>query len=78
MIRVVIPWNSLLMGLVGPGPPGLSICILDLLARLFFNPHTAHSDVGGTSAYILEKRLYFEKAPIFYVYASANILIIFA
>ncbi len=47
MIRVVRPWNSLPMW-VGPGPPGLSIYILVLLTRLFFNPHTAHSDVGGT------------------------------
>jgi len=47
MIRVGRPWNLLLMW-VGPGPPGLSIYMLVLLTRLFFNPHTAYSDVGGT------------------------------
>jgi hypothetical protein len=47
MIRVGRPWNLLLMW-VGPGPPGLSIYMLVLLTRLFFNPHTAYSDVGAT------------------------------
>ncbi len=49
MIRVGRPWNLLLL-LVGPGPPGLYMYmyILVLLTRHFFNPHTAHSDVGGT------------------------------
>jgi hypothetical protein len=48
MIRVGRPWNPLLMW-VGPGPPGLSIYMLVLLTRLFFNPHTAYPDVGGTT-----------------------------
>jgi hypothetical protein len=48
MIRVGRPWNLLLMW-VGPGPPGSSIYMLVLLTRLFFNPHTAYSDVGGTA-----------------------------
>ncbi len=47
MIRVGRPWNLLLMW-VGPGPPGLIIYMLVLLTRLFFNPHTAYSDVGCT------------------------------
>jgi hypothetical protein len=34
---------------MGPGPPSLSyIHIRPFLTRLFFNPHTVHSDVGGT------------------------------
>jgi hypothetical protein len=48
MIRVGRPWNLLLMWM-GSGPPGLSIYMLVLLTRLLFNPHTAYSDVGGTS-----------------------------
>jgi hypothetical protein len=48
MIRVGRPWNPLLMW-VGPGPPGLSKYMLVLLTRLFFNPHTAYPDVGGTT-----------------------------
>jgi hypothetical protein len=47
MIRVGRPWNLLLLW-VGPGPPGLFIYMLVLLARLIFNPHIAYSDVGGT------------------------------
>ncbi len=50
MIRVGRPWNLLLL-LVGPGPSGLSMYILVLLTRLFFNPHISHSDVGGTTLF---------------------------
>jgi hypothetical protein len=47
MITVVEPWNPLLIG----RDLDLLLCpiyIFVLLTRLFFNPHTAHSDVGGT------------------------------
>jgi hypothetical protein len=33
---------------MGPGPPNLFYLHIRLLTRLFFNPYTVHSDVGGT------------------------------
>jgi hypothetical protein len=51
MIRVGRPWNLLLL-LMGPRPLGFFSYLLVLLTRLFFNLHTAYSDVGGTDVVI--------------------------
>jgi hypothetical protein len=45
---VVEPWDPSLMWM-GPGPPNLFYLHIRLLTRLFFDPYTVHSDVGGTT-----------------------------
>ncbi len=42
------PWDPSLMWM-GPRPPNLFYLHIRLLTRLFFNPYTVHSDVGGTT-----------------------------